>query len=129
MELFFRNLLIYFALLIIGCNAGNDDSTYKDELEKLNILKAEIEALADTSICNTSFECKYIAFGSKPCGGPWSYLIYSTSIDTDQLETLTENYNQKNVDFNEKWDVVSDCSLALPPVSFNCENNSCIPIY
>lgn len=122
--------LILTLMLFISCISDDSNTaTYESELSELNLLKDQIEALASTSACNESSDCEFIAFGSKPCGGPWSYLVYSTSIDTDQLENLIEDYNQKETVFNLKWDVVSDCSLAIPPTSINCENNICIPVY
>ena len=79
-----------------------DDSklTQEQERQELVTLKQTIEDLASQSVCNENTECKFIAFGSKPCGGPWSYLIYSTSIDENKLETLVEQYNLKELAFN-----------------------------
>ncbi|MCF8274553.1 MAG: hypothetical protein K9I95_12045 [Flavobacteriaceae bacterium] len=125
----------YFLLFVI-CSLFmafqcEDDSNLimEDEQKALMVSKKIIEDLAATSVCNENTECKFIAFGSKPCGGPWSYLIYSTSIDTNELESLVEEFNQNQANFNQKWGIVSDCSFALPPTNVNCENNSCIPIY
>jgi hypothetical protein len=103
--------------------------TQENDKQVLISFKKEIEDLAATSVCNENTECKFIAFGSKHCGGPWSYLLYSTSIDVEKLENMVATYNAKEADFNEKWGVVSDCSAALPPTSINCENNTCIPVY
>ena len=91
--------------------------------------KQTIEELASSSVCNETTACKYIAFGSKPCGGPWDYLVYSTSINTENLEDLVANYNQQESDFNTKWDIVSDCSVNNPPVNLTCENNTCVANY
>ena len=127
--------LILFAttilfIVVVSCDSENgDNSTFEAELEQLNILKSDIETLASSSICNEAIECKFIAFGSKPCGGPWSYLIYSTSIDTDQLENIVEDYNKKEAAFNTKWNIASDCSLTLQPTNVICENNTCVAIY
>lgn len=104
-------------------------STLETEQQALNASKKAIQDLAATSICNSTFTCKFIALGSKPCGGPWSYLVYSTSIDTEKLEKMVEAYNKKEADFNEKWGSVSDCMFVSPPSSVNCENNTCIAIY
>ncbi|WP_298497529.1 hypothetical protein [uncultured Algibacter sp.] len=118
--------LICLSLVVFQCE---DEITQEDDKAELDTLKFEIEDLANTSICNEETECKYIGFGSKPCGGPSSYLIYSTSIDTDKLEKLVLNYNQKHTDFNTKWGIISDCSVVNPPTSINCVNNSCIAVY
>ncbi len=125
----------YFLLFVI-CSLFmafqcEDDSNLimEDEQKALMVSKKIIEDLAATSVCNENTKCKFIAFGSKPCGGPWSYLIYSTSIDVEKLENMVATYNANEADFNQKWGVVSDCSAALPPRSINCENNTCIPVY
>lgn len=104
-------------------------STQENDKQVLNDFKKEIEDLAATSICNDNYTCKFIALGSKPCGGSWSYLVFSTSIDVERLENMVANYNTKEADFNKKWGVNSDCSVSLPPTSLNCENNTCVAIY
>jgi hypothetical protein len=127
----FLPIIIVFCLSIMAtqCEEDMTTSTQADDLEELQVLKTEIEALANRSVCNESSECKYMGFGSKPCGGSWSYLIYSTSIDTKILEDLVENYNKKEAEFNNKWGIVSDCAIANPPSNIKCENNTCIAEY
>ena len=100
-----------------------------DTISQLNQMKTDIEVLVDQSICGDAFECRYIAFGSKPCGGPWSYLVYSTSIDTLQLANLVNEYNQLESDFNQECERFSDCTIENPPVSLECQDNKCIAIY
>lgn len=104
-------------------------SNQDQEYQALLNFKQTIEELASSSVCNETTVCKYIAFGSKACGGPWNYLVYSTSINTENLEDLVENYNQQESDFNTKWGIVSDCSVNNPPMSLTCENNTCIANY
>ncbi|WP_242092301.1 hypothetical protein [Aestuariivivens sediminicola] len=121
-------LLVCFVFTAFQC----DEEEYPDydtELAELNELKLQIETLAGTSECNDDTMCKFIAFGSKPCGGPWSYLVYSTSINTVELENLVASYNEKENFFNEKWGIASDCALAQQPTSITCENNSCVAVY
>ena len=104
-------------------------SNCEERLESLAELKIEIESLVNTSVCNENTSCRYMAFGSKPCGGPWSYLIYSTSIDTLELKRLVDIYNDNEEIYNIKCDAISDCAFVNPPIGFDCENNICIPVY
>lgn len=104
-------------------------TTQESEQEALNTSKKAIEDLAATSICNENTTCKFIALGSKPCGGPWSYLVYSSSINVEKLENMVEAYNKKEADLNKKWGTISDCMFVSPPTSVNCENNTCVAIY
>ncbi|WP_052826034.1 hypothetical protein [Neotamlana nanhaiensis] len=121
-------LVCFFSLTAFQCNE-DESGNYEEELAELNQLKTDIETLAQSSVCNENETCKYIAFGSKACGGPKSYLLYSTSISTEKLENLVSTYNQKESDFNTKWDVLSDCSYVNPPTSIICENNNCVAVY
>ncbi|MEP3837297.1 MAG: hypothetical protein ABJM36_06595 [Algibacter sp.] len=123
-------VLVMFCLLLFSAQCDEDMGlSQEDEQEQLAALKTEIEDLASTSTCGDGFECKFTAFGSKPCGGPWSYLIYSTSIDTRALEKMIENYNRKESLYNETWGIISDCTVANPPTSIICENNGCVAIF
>ncbi|MDG1730106.1 MAG: hypothetical protein P8K68_00050 [Algibacter sp.] len=124
-------ILIPVCLLLFSTQCEEDipPITQENEQQELSVLKAEIENLARASICGDTFECKFIAFGSKPCGGPWGYLVYSTSIDTEALKKKVDTYNSKEASFNTRWDIVSDCAVANPPVSVNCENNACVAVY
>tara|TARA_R110002049_G_scaffold61447_3_gene163680 strand:- start:1960 stop:2175 length:216 start_codon:yes stop_codon:yes gene_type:complete len=64
---------------------GTEDALrFEDKQSELTLLKSEMETLADISICGDELEYKYVAFGSKPCGAPQSYLVCSTSIDTSK---------------------------------------------
>ena len=123
------SLSLCLTLFSTQCDVNDIPGSQEDEQQELAILKAEIENLASTSVCGNTFECNYIALGSKPCGGPRSYLVYSTSIDTNKLETLVEKYNKKETAFNTKWGISSDCALTSPPSSLKCENNTCVAVY
>jgi hypothetical protein len=119
-------LTLFSFALITACSNNDDNSEFNDDLFELIEMGTAIEELANSSTCNDNTECLYIAFGSKPCGGPWSYLIYSTSIDTAQLEDMVETYNMKQAAFNLKYDQVSDCEFVNPPTEVTCENGACI---
>jgi len=127
MRLFISLGLVFF--LVIGCTS--EDSTKEKDVDSKIItnLEEEIIALADSSVCNDETECASIAFGSKPCGGPWSYLVYSTSIDVQLLKDKVKQFNQMQQEFNIKYGIISDCSIALPPTGFLCEDNKCKGIY
>ncbi len=123
--------LISLFILTTAMSCDEDDSPINcgQTAQVLAEYKASIQSLADQSVCGDEFECRYIAFGSKPCGGPWEFLVYSTSIDTMQLMTFVADYNQLEANYNLICNAVSDCSTPQPPTGFNCENNECIPIF
>lgn len=125
-------LLSIFAVVFLFTAFKCDDNaglTQEQEQQVLTNLRQAIENLASNSVCNENTECKYIGFGSKPCGGYRSYLIYSTSINVSELEDMVAAYNKKEADFNTKHGIVSDCMAVLPPSTLRCENNTCIAVY
>jgi len=124
-------VLISFCFFFVAtqCDEDKPPLTFEEERAELNIYKDEIEDLAATSVCNENTECLFIGFGSKPCGGPWTYLIYTNSIDVGQLLLWVDDYNQLEQELNEKWEIISDCSIASPPVGFECIDNTCNPIF
>jgi hypothetical protein len=127
------NLGLMSLFLLTTAMQCDDDEFYPtncdEQIQNLLLLKTNIAAIANASICNEEFECRYIAFGSKPCGGPWEFLIYTTSIDTLTLTSLVEAYNQLESEYNINCNAISDCSAPQPPTGFECENNQCIPIF
>jgi len=60
-------------LVVVSCSLGDSGNVQQDELTFLNQQKNEIEQLANSIPCTEVTICDYVAFGSKPCGGPWVY--------------------------------------------------------
>ena len=127
MRLFLSLSLIF--LFFNSCSL--EESTKKQDLDLLAITKLaeEINALVETSICNDETECAFIAFGSKPCGGPLGYLAYSNSIDTEELISKVELFNQMQNSYNLRYNIVSDCSMILEPDGLICEDGKCKIVY
>lgn len=88
-------------------------------------ISAEVDDLIEDKSCNGADDCASIAWGSKPCGGPWSYLIYAPgNVDVPQLEQLVEEYNQIQEEVNQLTGAVSDCAL-VPEPEVECADNVC----
>lgn len=127
---YYLTLLVVLSLFFISCTLPDDDPvTCEEMIQELEQLKITIEDYAATSVCGEGFECNYIAFGSKPCGGPWEYLIYTTSIDTEQLIIMVNDYNELENNYNELCGAISDCTIPNEPIGFTCEENQCIPVF
>lgn len=127
-KIIFR-FIVFSALFVAFQCANKGPITCEDSIGKLEKMQSEIQKLASSSKCTTTGTCRYIAFGSKPCGGPWSYLVYSTSIDTLKLQNLVSEYNELEHQLNIRCERISDCMMVSPPQGFKCENNTCIAIY
>ena len=105
---------IYFGeegptLVILLCG-GDKESQIKDMIGK---------------DCSNSGQCEVIAFGSKPCGGPWEYLVYSSSgTDVELLIEKDNTYNQFQNEYNMKNGIGSDCAFVMPP-EVSCADGKC----
>ncbi len=72
--------------------------------------------------------CEVIEYGYSACGGPASYLIYSTeTTDVQKLEPLVDKYDKADEKFNTRLMLASGCSMAMKP-DFILENNTCVGV-
>lgn len=120
-----KYLFIFLALIAIDCTTSANLHSQEVEKKALDSLKIEIQALAIDSKCSEEFSCFSIGLGAKPCGGHWEYLVYSNSIDVVDFLTKIKNYNEMEKEYNEKYNILSDCFLILAPSKIVCENGKC----
>lgn len=125
---------IFFILTTIAisnCDIidGNNSKTQQEELRELTAHHDYIISLVANASCTSNSQCEYVAFGSKACGGPKSYLVYPSSIDTRHLIDQVTIYNLKEQQFNQKWGIISDCMFVSPPIRVDCVNNKCVAVY
>ena len=123
----FLSLLI--PLIFVACSDNSYLTTQELETKVIDKLKTEIITLTGDSGCSEEYACNFVGLGSKPCGGHWEYLLYSSKVDTIKLLAKVEDYNRLEKDFNQKWDIISDCSFVMPPDSVICEDGKCTALY
>ena len=114
--------------IVFSCT-NTPEITQESEKAELSILQEEIEQLIATGTCSQNTDCNFIAFGSKPCGGAWSYLVFSATINVELLKEKVTTYNKNETAYNMKWSVVSDCMVSTPPTNVECVNGDCVVIY
>ena len=104
-------ILSTFAIIPTGCD--------EDELadwELLELRQMEILLIIGEPQCNNVVDCRYIAFGAKPCGGPRAYLVYSMeATDSTDLARAVAMYTTEDARLNRALGLASDCSLVAPP--------------
>jgi len=123
MKAFFKIALFSFILLSINCTSKQDDSNITPE--QLAAKKTAIQNYINTFSCSESVGCNYIAFGSKPCGGPRMYLVFSNTINLPQLQEMVAEYNEMDHLRNLQTNAISDCSIPTPPNEIACVNGVC----
>ena len=124
MKALIKIVLFSFILLSINCTSRQSDS---DSItpEQLAAKKTAIENYINSFTCSESLGCNYIAFGSKPCGGPRMYLAFSNTINMPQLQTMVTEYNEMDRLRNIQIGAISDCSVPSPPNEIACVNGVC----
>lgn len=109
---------------VIGCETLGSGSKESDE-QDLRQRREQIRLLLSSASCTQSAECRYVAFGSKPCGGPWEYLVYPSTIDTVRFLAMVRSYNDREDAYNRTWGTMSDCMAVGPPDSVACIDGVC----
>jgi hypothetical protein len=100
-------------LLLLG---GDPVASQRSDTERLEDLRRMIEQEIGIPSAKELSQCKLIPFGSKPCGGPWGYLVYSTlKTDESRLKQLVSDFNQLQKKINEDDKILSDCTIAPQP--------------
>lgn len=125
-----RNLKLIALFFLLGicpsCNT-NDESSKEQEVQNLNELFSEIENLALSVGCDNASEWTFTSYGSKACGGPVGYIAFSTSIDVALLLERIEAHKNEQEAFNQKWEIMSDCSAPQQPTGVICQDGN--PIF
>ncbi len=100
----------------VGDN-NSDQRTEEGDRVQLAELRREIDALIGDAAGASIEDCRYSGLGSKPCGGPWEFIVYSaSSTDTTALAERLTAYNAFEAEMNELYGYASDCSLPNAPV-------------
>lgn len=120
-------LFILFAGSVASCEqvVADDQEITAENLEKK---LAEIRSMVNTDSCSETGQCRFLAYGSKACGGPQGYLLFSNQIDVEALTQKVEEYNKAEDAYNKKFGIISDCMYATPPEKLICENGKCVQV-
>ena len=127
------NYLIPIIILMTcfgGLAACNDEDPFDEAADRarLDKIEAEIDGLIGEAPCSDAKDCRVIAFGDKPCGGPWSFKVYSVStVDSVGLADLVAGYNKFNKTLNARYGWMSDCMVVMPP-EVDCVEGRCVVV-
>jgi hypothetical protein len=113
--------LIFAAALVISCS----DTTQKFDRQALDVKRQNIISFINAVPCSSSKSCSFIAAGTKACGGPAEYFVYSRDVDSTKLVQSVTAYTEEMSSYIFKWKIISDCSITPPPDSTRCLNGKC----
>ena len=92
-----------------------DTSRPAAESQPLDSLRATVLQLIGEPMATSVAQCRLTAFGAKPCGGPWAYLVYSTDVtDSTELVRAVAAYTSRESQLNQELGRASDCQLVTP---------------
>ncbi|RUO76977.1 hypothetical protein [Idiomarina seosinensis] len=133
-------LLLIASSVMVACGQPDTSTDLQEQqmseqpkvtaTQDIKELGLEIRRMVQTPNADHPDQCKIVAMGHKPCGGPERYLLYSTKTMNEQEETeflnKLEQYNQLSRRHSEKSGMVSDCQM-LPEPTAVVRDGFCIP--
>lgn len=115
-------------LFVSGCLLGSDNDDRERDWARVRAIEAEVDLLVGVPQCADSTLCAYIGVGSKACGGPRRYAIYSkATTDSALLAERVRYLNALEDHFNRKYGVYSDCSVPNLP-RLGCVDGVCVDL-
>jgi hypothetical protein len=86
---------------------------------------AKIRAMVGTPSCSSDAQCHTLALGHKSCGGPESYLAWSSSKTSQaELQALGERYKAERSAADAASGMVSTCRF-MPDPGAVCRAGTC----
>ena len=113
-------------IALILTSAGGCGSPTPPPPDELETLQARVLQMIAEPVCQDVSQCRSVAFGSRLCGGPASYLVYSTqATDSAALAEVVAQYNQLAALRNQGFDVLGPCVFVEPP-TLACDGFRCV---
>lgn len=99
----------------VGAGTGAS-GTQQSDWAAIERLEGEAKALATTTGCSASGDCRSAPVGSRACGGPRYYLPYcAKSTDSVALFRKLEAVAKAEQAYNAKYQIMSTCEFRMPP--------------
>ncbi len=99
-----------------GSSVNNHIINEQSDRTRLAKLKKTIDVEIGKPRAKSLTQCRVIAFGAKPCGGPRTYLVYSNlKTNEPKLKRLVSEYNTLEEKLNREGNLISDCMFVEEP--------------
>src|SRR5665647_1712677 len=108
-------------VFILSCLAlslsvsAQTDFNQKREAEAITMLKNTVKSLSTSYLsCQTAAACALLDIGSKPCGGPSEFVIFSkNNRNFYEMSFLAGRTNSREHAYNIKYNIRSSCEVQM----------------
>jgi hypothetical protein len=91
-------------------------------------LYQRLQKLTADKACQQDQDCKVMGIGSKACGGPEQFLVYSESMtDGKMLAITSERYAKLKKEQQNRLGMMSTCQQLTTPLA-SCQAKKCVLI-
>lgn len=91
-------------------------------------LYQRLQKLAADKSCQQDQECKVMGIGSKACGGPEQFMVYSETVtDGKMLAITSERYAKLKKEQQSRLGMMSTCQQLATPIA-SCQAKKCVLI-
>ncbi len=126
--------LLGMLVLLSGCNTVPQKgdlmlNQLDGSLAQLQVdtkqLHQRLQRLTENKSCQQNAQCKILAVGHRPCGGPEQYLVYSSQTTDEKLLAITsERYKKLKQEQQQRLGLRSTCQIMPQPVAA-CQQQQC----
>ena len=124
---------LILAIVFMSCHSKEtiptNSTTCEEDTANLGKLFNEITAISESKPCTDASKWRFVAFGTKACGGPVGFIAYSSEINVNDFLSKIKEYTDLQNQMNKKCGIISDCSIPPTPKGIVSENNKPIFIY
>ncbi len=111
-------MCIDFSGIVVNAKVSEEDIA--------SLKQALSTAIQFDNRCTSSADCATVPVGSRACGGPNSYAVYSKlSSNAQAIRSLAQLTTQLEQQYNEENSVISICSLVTSPTPVCDETMIC----
>ena len=97
----------------------------QEQKQAMSDLIKDIDSLIQKESCEDATNWEFTAIGSKPCGGPSSYIAYPKKLAGEILPKVAD-LTAKQMAFNKKYGMMSDCAFISEPTGIKCEDGKAV---
>ena len=122
-------ILMAIASLLLACKNNTEMSPVPHyDAATLAMKYDAVYALDQDLSCTDSSVCSTIGIGSKPCGGPAKWLVFSmTTADLQELLRAVADLNDYEAGYNVQEHRISECNLTPAP-QVGCVAQRCVDL-